>query len=88
MRTKKNICKHELIGLPVEVVKATHPGYVGMKGLVVDETKNTIVLEIGNAQKVIPKSGTRFRFSVPESVEVDGRNLMFRPQDRIRKAGR
>lgn len=88
MITKKNIHKHELIGLPAEVISATHSGYVGMKGLIVDETRNTIVLEIDDAQKVIPKKGTRFRLSLPENVEVNGSVLLFRPQDRIKKAGR
>ncbi|MCK4444011.1 MAG: ribonuclease P protein component 1 [Thermoplasmata archaeon] len=88
MMTKKNIHKHELIGLPAEVVSASHNGYVGMKGLIVDETKNTLVLEVDNVEKVIPKQGTRFRFSTPEDIEVNGSTLLFRPQDRIKKAGR
>lgn len=88
MRTSKNIYKHELIGLPAEILSATHPGYVGMKGLIVDETKNTIVLEINNAQKVIPKKGTRFRLSAHEDIEVNGSRLLFRPEDRTKKAGR
>ncbi len=88
MMTKKNIHKHELIGLPAEIVSASHNGYVGMKGLIVDETKNTLVLEVDNVEKVIPKKGTRFRLSTPEDIEVNGSNLLFRPQDRIKKAGR
>jgi ribonuclease P protein subunit POP4 len=88
MITKKNILKHELIGLPAEVVSSTHNGYVGMKGLIVDETMNTLVMEVDRSEKVIPKKGTRFRFSLPEDVEVNGSKLIFRPQDRIKKAGR
>ncbi|MEE9116299.1 MAG: ribonuclease P protein component 1 [Thermoplasmata archaeon] len=88
MISKKNIHKHELIGLPAEVVSSTHSGYVGMKGLIVDETKNTLVMEVDSSEKVIPKKGTRFKFSLPEDVEVNGAKLMFRPQDRIKKAGR
>lgn len=88
MITKKNVQKHELIGLPAEVVSASHDGYVGMKGLIVNETQNTIILEVNDSEKVIPKKGTRFRLSTPENIEVDGSTLIYRPQDRIKKAGR
>lgn len=88
MITKKNIHKHELIGLPAEIVSATHKGYVGVKGLIVDETKNTLVLEVDNAEKIIPKKGTRFKLSLPEDVVVNGSALLYRPQDRTKKAGR
>jgi ribonuclease P protein subunit POP4 len=88
MISKKNIHKHELIGLPTEIISSTHNGYVGMKGLIVDETMNTVVLEVDSSEKVIPKKGTKFRFSLPEEVEVNGSKLIFRPQDRIKKAGR
>ncbi len=88
MITKKNVHKHELIGLPAEVISSTHHGYVGMKGLIVDETKNTLVLEVDDAEKVIPKKGTKFRLSTPNEIDVNGSTLLYRPQDRIKKAGR
>lgn len=88
MITKKNVHKHELIGLPAEVISASHSGYVGIKGLIVDETKNTLVLEVNNTEKVIPKKGTKFRLSTPDEIDVNGSTLLYRPQDRIKKAGR
>ncbi len=45
MITPQNIFRHELVGLGVEVVKSSHKGFTGIKGEVVDETKNTIKVE-------------------------------------------
>jgi ribonuclease P protein subunit POP4 len=59
-----------------------------MKGLIVNETQNTIILEVNDSEKVIPKKGTKFRLSTPEDIVVNGSTLIYRPQDRIKKAGR
>ena len=81
-----NLRKHELIGLRVEVLNATDPSQAHLRGLVVDETRNTLVVEIEGAEKRIPKHGTRFRFDIQGGVEVDGEEIQFRPEDRVKKA--
>jgi len=81
-----NLRKHELIGLRVEVLNATDPSQAHIQGLVVDETRNTLVVEIQGAEKRIPKQGSRFRFDVQGGVEVDGEEIRFRPEDRVKKA--
>lgn len=81
-----NLRKHELIGLRVEVLNATDPSQAHLQGLVVDETRNTLVVEIQGAEKRIPKQGSRFRFDVQGGVEVDGEEIRFRPEDRVKKA--
>lgn len=81
-----NLRKHELIGLRVEVLNATDPSQARIRGLVVDETRNTLVLEIEGAEKRIPKQGSRFRFDIQGGVEVDGDEIRFRPEDRVKKA--
>ena len=56
MITPQNIFRHELVGLHVEVVKSSHEGFTGIKGIVVDETKNTIKVEdVNGCEKIIPK---------------------------------
>ncbi len=40
--TPRNLLKHELIGLLVEVIDSSHKGFVGISGIVVDETMKTI----------------------------------------------
>jgi len=67
MITPQNIFRHEFIGLPVEVAESSHEGYKGIKGRVVDETKNTIKIEdVEGNEKVIPKKVALFQFTLPE----------------------
>jgi ribonuclease P protein subunit POP4 len=81
-----NLRKHELIGLEVEVLHATDPTQAHVRGRVVDETRNTLVLEIQGDEKRIPKHGSRFRFEIQGGLEVDGEEIRFRPEDRVKKA--
>jgi len=81
-----NLRKHELIGLEVEVLDATDPTQAHVRGRVVDETRNTLVLEIQGDEKRIPKHGSRFRFEIQGGLEVDGEEIRFRPEDRVKKA--
>jgi len=39
MITPKNIFRHEIIGLKVEIVESPHKDFKGLKGKVIDETK-------------------------------------------------
>jgi ribonuclease P protein subunit POP4 len=82
-----NLRKHELIGLRVEVVESTDPSQRQLEGRVVDETRNTLVLEVAGEEKHIPKHGSRFRFAVQGGVEVSGDEIRYRPEDRVKKAG-
>lgn len=81
-----NLKKAELIGLDVLVVASSHSGYVGLSGTVVDETRNTLVIESGGAEKVIPKHGTRFKVMTQGGIEIEGDDIVFRPEDRIKRA--
>ncbi|MEK6986617.1 MAG: ribonuclease P protein subunit [Candidatus Thermoplasmatota archaeon] len=81
-----NLRKHELIGLQVRVVRATDPGQRDLSGRVVDETRNMLVVEVGGVDKRIPKQGSLFRFDVQGGLEVEGDEIRFRPEDRVKKA--
>jgi len=80
------LTKHELIGLEVAIVRASDPSLVGVQGRVVDETRNTVVVETAGREKRVPKQGSRFRFMVQGGVEVEGDEILFRPEDRVKKA--
>ncbi|MGH9390915.1 MAG: ribonuclease P protein component 1 [Vicinamibacteria bacterium] len=77
--------KHELIGLSVVVSAATDPSLVGLKGRVVDETRNTLLVETAKGEKRVAKRGAEFAFG-SEGVHVQGDDLLFRPEDRIKRA--
>ncbi|WP_420028436.1 ribonuclease P protein component 1 [Haloglomus litoreum] len=49
MLTPETLPRHELTGLPVRVADATHDGYVGIAGRVVEETERTLLVESGDA---------------------------------------
>lgn len=87
MITPKYIFRHELIGLQVKVVRSSHDGFIGIEGKVVDETKNTITIEQGETEKMVPKGVATFHFYLPDGnvVEIEGKIIIARPEDRIKK---
>ena len=90
--TGDNLLRHELIGLKVEVVRSSNPLLMGIKGVVIDETKNTLVVKVNSGKKRLPKDGVTYGFSLSNGtfIEVEGRQLLDRPVDRIgrRRRGR
>jgi ribonuclease P protein subunit POP4 len=84
--TPENLIYHELIGLPVEVEGAS----LKMKGVVVDETRNMLVVEVNGADKKIPKDAATFIFTLPDGrrVKVLGGLLRSQPENRIPKRKR
>lgn len=91
MITANNLVYHEFIGLNVNVSSSTDKS-LNLNGMVIDETKNTIRVEIKNAdgdyeEKLVPKLNSIFQFTLPsnEIVEIEGNILSIRPEDRIKK---
>ncbi|MDY6957959.1 MAG: ribonuclease P protein component 1 [Halobacteriota archaeon] len=85
--TPKNIIHNELFGLYVSVDKSTSSSMVGLSGKVVDESRNMLMIETADGEKKLPKSSSTFKFVLPsgENVIVDGKILVLRPEDRIKK---
>lgn len=80
------LAKDELIGLQVKIKKCTDPSWIGKTGVIIDETKNTFVIEIHNQQKKITKKTATFEFECDgEKIEIDGLKITYRPEDRIKK---
>lgn len=87
MITKDNLVHHEFIGLNVSVSGVANKS-LRLRGTVIDETKNTIKVEVNDdVEKIIPKNGSIFIFELPtgEKVEINGNILSIRPEDRIKK---
>jgi ribonuclease P protein subunit POP4 len=85
--TPQNLVRHELIGLEVEVKNSKNPSQVGLKGRVVWETYSTLTIQTKKGEKIIPKDIAIFVFKLPNGtkVQVDGKILIGRPEDRIKK---
>jgi ribonuclease P protein subunit POP4 len=81
------ILQHEFIGLNAKVVKSSNPNYVGIKGNVVNETHNTLVITHKNKNKTVVKDTAIFHFTLSDGtvVEINGKTIVGRPEDRIKK---
>nr|WP_267900838.1 ribonuclease P protein subunit [Candidatus Korarchaeum cryptofilum] len=79
---------HELIGLEVSVFRSPNLSEIGIKGKVVYETRNCLIIERGDRRSLIAKSGRLFLFRVDDgsSVLVLGDRLIGRPEERVKKA--
>ena len=87
MKITPAVLRHEFIGLDAEVVRSTHPNYVGVKGKVIDETRNTLVIVYKNGKKIVVKDVAVFQFTMADGtiVEIDGKAILGRPENRVKK---
>ena len=86
--TPHNLVRHELCGLNARVKDSTDASQKGLSGEVTGETYSTVKIEAKDGkEKVIPKGNTVFIFTLPNKVKVmvDGKVLIGRPEDRIKK---
>ena len=82
----RNILLHELIGLETKVIKHSNPSNRGVSGIVIDETRKTLVLRGDGKTARIAKKNATFTFNLPEGgFEVDGAVLVGRPEDRVKR---
>ena len=86
MITPENLIRHELIGLEVQVAKSENASQAGIRGLVVDETKNLISIETEKGLKKIQKKGSEFIFTIPDGRKVKVRGVLIakRHEDRVK----
>ena len=78
---------HEWIGRFVKVDSSCDPTFNGLFGFIIDETRNTVIIETDSASgsnnaalkptsvKTVPKAGTVFVFEIPEGISQTGRNI-------------
>ena len=86
--TPRNLLNHELIGLEAEVVDSPNKYLVGIKGIVLDETRNTLLIgQPGGRKWRVLKHVVVLRLTLDDGtkVRVDGRVLVGRPEDRLKR---
>lgn len=71
--------KKELIGEEIEITDSKNKTLIGIKGKIVEETKNTLTLNDG---KKILKSHVSIK--IGDKI-VDGKTIQKKPEDRIKK---
>jgi ribonuclease P protein subunit POP4 len=82
-----NLVRHELIGLKLRIVSSSNKTLAGLSGKVIDETRNMLVIEKADGKEIsVQKETAVFSFEVGSVwVKVDGKALVGRPEDRIKK---
>jgi len=87
VKVTPEILQEEFIGLEAKILESENPSYVGISGTVIDETRNTLVLLHSNGRKVILKELSVFHFRLSDGtiVKIDGKAIVGRPEDRVKR---
>lgn len=81
----QNLAAHELIGLKVAAENSSDKSKIGIRGKVVYETKNVLVVDTKKGEKKLPKKEVDFVFYVgDEKIELSGKDILARPENRIK----
>jgi ribonuclease P protein subunit POP4 len=88
MKVTPDIVRGELIGTECRVDRSRHADYIGVSGKVVDESKNTFKIMQARKVKNIVKESAVFRFKFEDGtvVEIDGKLLVGKSEDRLKKS--
>lgn len=74
----------ELVGEEVEIVDSTNPESLGIKGKIVDETKQTIKIEKEDGKEIVLlKNSVTFKLARTGEV-ISGKDITKRPEDRLK----
>jgi len=87
MKVTPDVLRYELIGTEARVSRSRHPGYVGISGKIIDETRNTFTILYEGKRKIVIKDSAIFhlKFSDGTIVEIDGKLLVGKPEDRLKR---
>ena len=87
MKVTPDVIREEFIGTTAQVTGSPHAGYLGVGGEVIGETRNTFtVSQEGKAKCVVKDQAVfQFQFSDGTIVEIDGKLLVGKPEDRLKK---
>lgn len=82
----KDVVKSELIGTTIKIVDSKNPSLIGKEGKIIGETKNSFKIIQKNKIKVILKDQVILDIKFKNQIiRVNGKLLIGRPEDRIKK---
>ena len=82
----KDVLKEEMIGEVIEVTSSGNKTLIGLRGRVIDESKNTIILDTKKGKKTLLKDQVIFIVEKKgKKLKIDGKKICFRPEDRIKR---
>ncbi len=83
---KKRLARSELIGLDIEVTESENSFNRGLKGKIIDETKNMFEIETKGTRKKIIKDQCVFEFKLNgKNIQINGKSLTTRPEERTKQ---
>jgi len=87
MNVTPDIIRCEFIGTETKIAKSKNRDCRGIHGKIIDETRNTFtILHEEKKKKIIKDSSVfHFKFSDGTIIEIDGKLLVGRPEDRLKK---
>jgi len=87
MTVTPSILQSEFIGLEAKVVRSQNQSQIGIRGKVLNETQKTLTISYNDKEKRIIKGTSSFQFTFPDKtvIEVEGKVLIGRPEDRAKK---
>jgi len=88
MKITPDILRHEFIGANALVAASPNMNLMGVSGLVVGETRNTFALQSRGITRSVIKEAATFDFTFNDGtvVEIDGKLLVGRSEDRLKKS--
>jgi ribonuclease P protein subunit POP4 len=78
----RGILKKELIGLTIKITGSKNRSLIGIRGKVIDETRNTLLVEENQKIKKIPKNQVTIKVG---KIEIDGKMFIGRPEERLKR---
>ena len=87
MNVYPEILSYEFIGTKMKITKSTNASQVGLSGTIMDETRNTFLIAGKTGLKRVAKALITLDFIFRDGtiVEVEGKLLTGRPEDRLKK---
>lgn len=87
MNVTPTVIRHEFVGLEATIAESSNPDCTSISGIVVDETRNTFVILQRRKRKTVVKNQVVLRFRLPDEsiVQIDGKVLVGRPEERLKR---
>ncbi len=87
MKITPDIIRYEFIGTHAQVATSPNIDSVGIGGLVIGETRNSFLFQAETKTRRVIKESATFDFTFNDGtvVEIDGKLLVGRPEDRLKK---
>ena len=83
----KTLLKGELIGLEAEIIDSENKSNIGIKGKIIDETKNTFTIKGKKIWKVIKGQNTFMFKTKNKKIKINGKLIVEMPEERIKIRG-